>query len=96
VYHEMACAGKPRCEEPIAMFRNVMRSLKPQGRLGVVDFLPGAGGPGPAPDERVDPDAIVHAAAAAGLQLISRKNIPPFQYQYLLVFGKGPEPRSAR
>ena len=39
----------------ITLLRNVARSLKPQGRLGIVDFTPGGGGPGPAPDQRVDP-----------------------------------------
>src|SRR5579862_8305629 len=56
-YHEM--------EDPVdrskivTLLKNVARSLKPQGRIGIVDFLPGGGGPGPAPDERVAPEAIV-------------------------------------
>jgi ubiquinone/menaquinone biosynthesis C-methylase UbiE len=87
-YHEMACAARPSCEEPIALLKNVARTLRPQGRLGVVDFYPGQGGPGPAPDERVDPLTVIKAAAAAGLQLITDKPVPPFQFQYLLVFGK--------
>ena len=78
-YHEM--------EDPVTLLKNVERSLKPQGRIGVVDFTPGGGGPGPAPDERVAPEAVIKAAAAAGLQLISQEAVPPFQY--LLVFGKG-------
>ena len=78
-YHEM--------EDPVALLKNVERSLKPQGRVGVVDFNPGGGGPGPAPDERVAPEAVIKAAAAAGLQLISQEAVPPFQF--LLVFGKG-------
>lgn len=89
-YHEMACAQKPRCEEPVALLKNVARSLKPQGRLGVVDFFPGEGGPGPAPEERVDEGTVIKAAAAAGLQLLTRKPITPFRFQYLLVFGKAP------
>ena len=78
-YHEM--------EDPVTLLKNVERSLKPQGRIGVVDFNPGGGGPGPAPDERVAPEAVIAAASAAGLQLISQEAIPPFQF--LLVFGKG-------
>ena len=50
----------------------------------VVDFLPGGGGPGPAPDERPDPQAVIRAAEAAGLQLKQRLDIPPFVF--LLVF----------
>jgi predicted methyltransferase len=69
----------------ITLLRNITRSLKPQGRLGIVDFKPGGGGPGPAPDQRVDPQSVIKAANAAGLELISREEIPPFLF--LLVFG---------
>ena len=31
----------------VTLLRNVARSLKPQGRLGIVDLTPGGGGPGP-------------------------------------------------
>lgn len=87
-YREMACAVGPACQDPVPLLRNVARSLKPQGLLGIVDFDRGEGGPGPAPDERVDPEAIIRAAAAAGLRLERREKLPPFQFQYLLVFGK--------
>jgi len=78
VYHEM--------EDPITLLENIARSLKPQGRIGVVDFNPGGGGPGPAPDERVDPQTVIDAAAAGGLQLIKREAVPPFEF--LLVFSR--------
>jgi SAM-dependent methyltransferase len=77
-YHEM--------EDPVALLRNVAQSLKPQGRVGIVDFDAGGGGPGPEPDARVNPQAVIDAASAAGLQVTSRAAVPPFQY--LLVFGK--------
>jgi SAM-dependent methyltransferase len=76
VYHEV--------EDPVALLKNAARALKPQGLVGVVDFLPGGGGPGPAPDERPDPQAVIQAAAAAGLQLVKREDLPPFVF--LLVF----------
>ena len=72
--------------DPVTLLRNVARSLKPHGRIGIVDFTPGAGGPGPAADQRVNPEAVIAAAASAGLQLMSREAVEPFQY--LLVFGK--------
>ena len=75
-YHEM--------EDPVSLLRNVARALKPQGRVGVVDFTPGGGGPGPDPQERVSPDAIIKAAASAGFSLAQRDPLPPFQF--LLVF----------
>jgi SAM-dependent methyltransferase len=70
----------------VTLLRNVGRSLKPQGRLGIVDWTPGGGGPGPAAEQRVAPDVIIRAARAAGLQLISCEDFPPFVY--LLVFGR--------
>jgi len=75
-YHEI--------EDPVTLLKNAAQSLKPQGLIGVVDFLPGSGGPGPAPDERPDPQAVIKAAEAAGLQLTARQDMPPFVF--LLVF----------
>jgi predicted methyltransferase len=75
-YHEI--------DDPVTLLTNVTQSLKPQGLVGIVDFLPGSGGPGPAPDERPDPQAVVKAAGAAGLQLKTRQDMPPFVF--LLVF----------
>jgi len=76
----------PEMDDPpgsaVPLLKNVARSLKPQGRLGIVNFTPGGGGPGPA--ERVAPDAVIGRAAEAGLQLIKREDVPPFLY--LLVF----------
>jgi predicted methyltransferase len=76
VYHEM--------EDPLTLLKNAARSLKPQGLIGVVDYLPGAGGPGPAPDERPDPQAVIQTAEATGLRLNKREDFPPFVF--LLVF----------
>lgn len=85
-YHEM--------EHPVVLLRNVGASLKPAerlkpgGRLGIVQFTKEGFGPGPPMEERVDPDRVIRDAQAAGLRLISRPDILP--YQYLLVFEKGP------
>jgi len=76
-------------EEPtliVTLLGNVARSLKPQGRLGVVDWTPGNGGPGPAANQRVKPEAVIAAARSAGLQLVGREEYPPFVY--MLVFGR--------
>ena len=81
-YHEM--------EDPVTLLRNAADSLKPQGRIGVVDFSAGAGGPGPDPDQRVDAETVVKGAAAAGLEVISREAIPPFMF--MLILGKAPSP----
>jgi predicted methyltransferase len=76
VYHEL--------EDPVTLLKNAARTLKPTGRLGIVGYNPGNGGPGPAADQRIDPDAVVKTAAAAGLTLLAREDVPPFQF--LLVF----------
>jgi ubiquinone/menaquinone biosynthesis C-methylase UbiE len=91
-YHEMDDPGRP--EVILTLLSNVARSLKPQGRVGVVDFLPGGGGPGPAPEERVDPEAVIKAASAAGLRLQAREMVPPFLF--LLIFGKGSGAHASR
>lgn len=85
-YHEM--------EDPVTLLENAADSLKPQGRIGVVDFSPGAGGPGPDPDQRVDAETVIKGATAANLEVISRETIPPFMF--MLILGKGPAGRAAR
>jgi len=73
-------------EYPVAVLKNAAESLKPQGRIGVVDFSPGAGGPGPEPEQRVDPETVIKNAASAGLKVISRENMPPFMF--MVIFGR--------
>jgi ubiquinone/menaquinone biosynthesis C-methylase UbiE len=77
-YHEI--------EDPVTLLRSIERSLKPQGKVGVVDYTAGGGGPGPSPGERVAQETVIKAAEAAGLALLSRESVPPFQF--LLVFGR--------
>ena len=78
VYHEI--------EDRVALLQKLGGALKPQGRIGVVDFRLEGSGPGPAADERVSPDVIVKDAQSAGLRLIRQE--PFLQYQYFLIFGK--------
>ena len=77
-YHEV--------EDRVTMLRNLAKALKPQGRLGIVDFRLDGTGPGPAPEERVSPDVVVNDATKAGLKLIRQEPFLPFQY--FLIFGK--------
>ncbi len=81
-YHEMDEPAHP--DYIVTFLRNVAAALKPQGRLGVVDFLAGGGGPGPAAEDRVSAESVIASAQAAGFRLQSRETIPPFQF--LLVF----------
>src|SRR5918993_2322785 len=57
------------------MLANLGKALKPQGRLGIIDFRLDGTGPGPAPEERVSPDVVVNDAKKAGLRLIRQEPI---------------------
>jgi predicted methyltransferase len=92
VFHETQASGPPGAI--VSLMQNVARCLKPQGLVGIVEFLPGDGGPGPAADERVDAAAVIRVVQEAGLVLQSQEAVPPFQY--LLVFGKGKQPSAPR
>ena len=78
----------------LTFLNNVARSLKPQGRLGVVDFLPGAGGPGPAPDERVDPETVIQRGCGGGPETAEARGHS--SVQFLLVFEKDPNAKGPR
>lgn len=75
-YHEL--------EEPVTLLRNTAMALKPQGRIGIVDFKKDGLGPGPPLEERVDPETVIRDADAAGLRLLRREAFLP--YQFFLVF----------
>jgi ubiquinone/menaquinone biosynthesis C-methylase UbiE len=77
-YHEI--------DDRVTLLSNVALSLKPQGRVGVVDFRLEGGGPGPDLDERVDPEVVVADAMRAGLRMVASETFLPFQY--FLIFGK--------
>jgi ubiquinone/menaquinone biosynthesis C-methylase UbiE len=70
--------------DPVTYLRNVARALKPNGRIGIVNYKPGRGGPGPA--VRVERAVVETDAKAAGLHVLSYQDVPP--YMYLLVLGK--------
>ena len=74
-------------EHRVMFLRSLATALKPSGRIGIVNYKPGRGGPGPAPSEgvRVESTLVERDAQAAGLRIVSRQNLP---YQYLLVIGR--------
>lgn len=77
-YHEV--------QNRVAFLRNVARALKPNGRLGIVDFRKDGYGPGPPMEERIDPAQVIADAEAAGLRLVASEDFLPFQF--LLIFGR--------
>jgi predicted methyltransferase len=74
-------------DDRVTFLRNLARALKSNGRIGIVNYKPGQGGPGPSPTEgvRVESTAVEADARAAGLRVLSRENLP---FQYLLVLGR--------
>jgi ubiquinone/menaquinone biosynthesis C-methylase UbiE len=77
-FHEM--------DNPVLFLQNVSRTLKPRGRIGIIDYRPGEGGPGPRAEDRVSPNVVVARAGAAGLKLVEQHTFLP--YQYFLIFGR--------
>jgi predicted methyltransferase len=70
----------------VTFLKNLALGLKPNGRIGIVNYKLGGGGPGPDdPSLRVPRAAEERDAAAAGLKVRASGNLP---YQYLLVLGR--------
>ena len=72
-------------EDRVPFLKNLARALKPDGRVGIVDFTLEGSGPGPPNAERVGPENVVRDAAHAGLRLQLQETFLP--YQYFLIFG---------
>jgi hypothetical protein len=71
-------------EQPVLLLRNLATSLKPSGRIGIVNSKKDGFGPGPPMEERIDPERVINDASRAGLTLQSRGDF--LRYQYLLIF----------
>ena len=70
----------------VTFLKNLALGLKPNGRIGIVNYKLGGGGPGPDdPSLRVPRASVERDAAAAGLNVKASGNLP---YQYLLVLGR--------
>jgi SAM-dependent methyltransferase len=74
-------------EEPsrIRLLRHLADTLKPNGRIGIVNYKPGEGGPGPDPQRRLERSVVEAEVRAAGLRVLDGATLP---FQYLLVAGK--------
>ncbi|MBI4264441.1 MAG: methyltransferase domain-containing protein [Acidobacteria bacterium] len=77
----------PEVEDRVTFLRNLAAALRPSGRIGIVNYKPGRGGPGPSPEEgvRVESASVEADALASGLRVLARENLP---YHYLLVLGR--------
>jgi ubiquinone/menaquinone biosynthesis C-methylase UbiE len=68
----------------IAYMEKVGRLLRPGGRVAILEFRPGAEGPGPDPADRLPAERVVAELGAAGFELRELHDFLP--RQYLLVF----------
>ena len=77
----------PEIDDRVSFLRSLGRSLKPTGRIGIVNYKPGEGGPGPVArlgeGERVAQAIVESDVAAAGLTLVPVRQF--LRYQYLVV-----------
>ncbi|MDP7692950.1 MAG: methyltransferase domain-containing protein [Vicinamibacterales bacterium] len=84
-------------ENPVSLLTDVASALKPQGRLGIVDWTKEGGGPGIPMEERIAAVDVIRDAETAGLSLLSHETF--LTYQFLLVFELGtqsPAPATLR
>jgi len=69
----------------IGLLRHLADTLKPNGRIGIVNYRPGEGGPGPEPEKRLESSVVEAEVRAAKLRVLDVVTLP---FQYLLVIGK--------
>ena len=74
----------PEVKNPVSFLRSLAAALRPQGRIGIVNYKPGSGGPGPGPTERVESEVVAADARTAKLRVLSTTDL---RYQYLVVIG---------
>lgn len=71
-------------EHHATFLRHLARSLKPKGRLAVVEWEKHQHAEGPPVEDRIAPDELIADAQAAGLRLDRRRELNA--HQYLCVF----------
>jgi len=71
-------------EDRHSLLTNVRAALKPNGRLGIVEYRTDGGGPGPPLEQRLPPAQVIRSAETAGFRFVRQEQFLP--YQYLLIF----------
>jgi SAM-dependent methyltransferase len=70
-------------DDRVAYFARLKKSLRPQGRLAIVDFKPDSP-EGPPPEHRIPAEKVTEELKAAGYSLVAAQSFLP--RQYFLVF----------
>ncbi|MCB0374922.1 MAG: class I SAM-dependent methyltransferase [Sinomicrobium sp.] len=71
-------------ENRVAYFRNVLKGLKPDGKLMVVDFKKEETPHGPPQDHRLQPDEVIAELRKAGFTDF-KSNTTALAYQYIII-----------
>lgn len=72
-------------EDRVAFLRNLALALKPNGLIGIVNYKPGRGGPGPPENVRVEKTSVETDARAAQLRVVGEETLP---YQYMVALAR--------
>lgn len=72
-------------DDRVRFLRHLADALKANGRIGIVNYKPGDGGPGPERQRRLDRAVVEEEVRAAGLRVRDRTTLP---FQYMLVVGR--------
>jgi ubiquinone/menaquinone biosynthesis C-methylase UbiE len=72
-------------KDRVPFLKNLARSLKPNGLIGIVNYKPGRGGPGPPESVRVAKASVEADVRAAGLRVVDEETLP---YHYMLVLAR--------
>ena len=77
------CDTYHHIDDRVAYFRRLQDALTPDGRLVVVDFLPGELPVGPPPGHKLSAERVTEELAEAGYERVAEHTLT---HQYLLVF----------
>jgi ubiquinone/menaquinone biosynthesis C-methylase UbiE len=76
--------------------KKVTRLLRPGARVAILEFRPGAPGPGPPPGDRLAPETVAQELADAGYTLVATHDFLPRQYLLVFTWNGHPQPSDTR
>ena len=82
----LICDTYHHINDRLSYFERLKRSLRPGGRLAIVDFKPGDLPVGPPPEHKLAPEFVTGELTKIGWRLAQQPEILP--YQYFLILAK--------